>query len=82
MATQLTLSLNLNNMFAGFVPDRRLKTCSCCNVLKSVIEFGKDNRTADGKANVCRDCRRKYRRNWACKRERVARTSSQSKIQL
>lgn len=62
MATaQLTLSLNLENMFIGFKPDRRLKTCSRCGVRKSIVEFGKDNRTSDGKANMCRDCRRKYR---------------------
>lgn len=61
MEKQLTLALNLDNKFVGFIPEKRLKTCNKCGKRKALFEFGKDWRTTDGKANTCRECRRKYR---------------------
>ena len=61
MEKQLTLNLNLDNRFVGFIPEKRLKTCNKCGKRKAFFEFGKDWRTTDGKSNTCRECRRKYR---------------------
>ena len=53
------LEMNLYEpIFVGVQLDKRLKQCNKCGERKSVHEFGRDRRTADGYANTCRDCRR------------------------
>ena len=55
MERQLSLNLNLNNMFIGFKPDNTLKRCNVCREKKEGWEFNRDRRTADGKSYTCRD---------------------------
>ena len=61
MERQLSLNLNLNNMFIGFKPDNTLKRCNVCREKKEGWEFNRDMRTADGKSYTCRDCQKKMR---------------------
>lgn len=44
------------------------KTCKTCGALKLTKEFDKDNKSKDGLRYSCKDCRRKEKSLWACKK--------------
>lgn len=39
-----------------------MKVCTECKLTKSLVEFGKENRTSDGFRQKCKICRKEYRK--------------------
>lgn len=44
-----------------------MKKCTRCNIEKEIIEFGKDKLNKDGLKCICKDCIKKYNKEYAVK---------------